>query len=268
MTESLERARKEATSLRLDCRKNVLDVARHLVEDYWNWVTVNSRDTVKRYEDTDVEIVVKLCILLCAEEYDLIFSTVPVGFLGNLETVTRNLCCDGRRGLERIEELGTILVSIGYFVQAPQKVISSFVSSEFAKQRVKFGNPTSAFEGILESGGTIRERKILSLNLPAKRNKSYSRHAMIQSGSEIGCGISNDLRKTRWELFCKYDLEIESRLSADYKTGTSINHSLIRATVEKRLEQVSRILNVFLSPSEFAPRAVKWLDHPVTQSAA
>src|ERR1035441_8755639 len=67
----------KSAALRFDELKDCLDSSGHVVKDCADWLSVNDRDFVKRYEKGDIEIVVNLRIGACAEQYAL---TIHLGF--------------------------------------------------------------------------------------------------------------------------------------------------------------------------------------------
>ena len=227
----------------------------HLAEDTNRWVAANNINTLDRYRQGDVCIVLDVLFRIGSEQHQFIFHRVPPGTGGSdvaqyeavktgralpansaptLAPSSRQFVLFGGYYLEnrppgRKGNQGEVLLGVAQLVHGPEDVIPSFVSVAAPKKRDDFRRQILAASGDL--GGPMRlvfsEGKCNMLAGFAFRGDGTSVPALIEGCPKIVNGIEQDTGQVGRERPTESDLMklVETVRSSYRRRKTMASHS-------------------------------------------
>ena len=121
-------------SLRFDSHQDALDFATKIVKDSKDFLATNDLDFAKRYKKSEIELVVEVCTRTESDEHHLVFRAIPdVGIWHIEEAGAANRSAKANAsGSDRDGDF--VFIGDAYFVECPEKVITSRVRLEPAKE--------------------------------------------------------------------------------------------------------------------------------------
>jgi hypothetical protein len=242
--------------LRFNTHKDALDFSAKSVEDSNNWLAVNNLDFVKRYKNTEIEIVLEFCFGAEGDKYHLVFCSVPNMGIGHLEeTSTANLSPNANEsGANRNDHF--MLVSIAYLVECPQEVIPSLVRLEPAKERLDLlGYILGPHQRICHLSDTTSEGEGSVFGAAAARSNSYRVPGIVESTPKVVHQVPGNVPNGIWERRGQLDLvNLMVRL-----LRVRFNNSCVWIDLSKLCDLPLKLDEVFFSPSEFTTRTLEWV---------
>jgi hypothetical protein len=234
-----------------------IDHARQIVHDGLNWLSINDRDFLKRYEEGEIQIVVKLRVGACVKEYDLVFCAIPDwievnGKSGPLhfDSLKQRAIAHGHQDL--------MLIGDAYLVECPEKVIASFVWLQSSQERVNLlrNISASAFQCVVE-GSAISSKGKVSFSRTAPVSGGNAVDSMVKRIPDITGSIADNLGK----FFGNGSDEFDFKLNVVGVLRVGFNNSLVWVTVVEGAKLDFEVRDVLLSPSQFAASALKDITH-------
>lgn len=243
----------ETAGLRFDSQEDALNFGRQCVEDSVRWFASNDLDCTKRYEKSEIELVVEFFPWVPSaygKKYHLLFYAVPNVIDGNtIEVSTSNAASNRELTPQHTSSEGSqdsVLISGTKLVQCGEHLIASWVRFERAKKRVNLLRDilASSPHVVFKSSGRSGHGKVSILGINNARRGSNSEHSVVEYGSKIRNSISGD----RSERIGNYSSEFDLASKLAEALSIRLEGSFVGLEVEEIVDSFAKIGDVFFSP--------------------
>ena|ERR1039458_209918 len=239
----------QTTALRFDSQQDALDFAAQGVEDSKHWLAAHNLDFVKRYENSEIEIVVEVHRGVEGQEHHLVFCSIPNVAIRHTEVTKTSNINAGADNSRIHRDQHFMLIRDAYFVECPEKVIASWVRLEAAKERVDLWRDIlGPAQSICHLTDTPSEREGSELWVNTTESDGDGIARVVESIPKILDDVSSDLGKGRWENFSQ--LELVNLMVGIIRVR--LHDSFVGTITTKVGDFPLKIGKVFLSPCNLA----------------
>lgn len=240
----------ETPGLRFDSQQDMLDHVGKQVEKWNRWLSLNTFNLVKRYENRKLDFVIRLCIGPERRYFDLLFGSVPDVFKGHTDQATASALEFGCNvpGSHYDGDQDSVIVSVAYLVQGPEGNIPSLVRLERPKERVNFLREIGPLHGVFKITGSSSEREVCMSRIERSSGDGDRVGGVVQGLPEVVGGVPGDLR----EILRKSPLELDLVYVLLRSIRVGINRSVAWVIRDEPVDFLCEFENVMLCPSQLS----------------
>jgi hypothetical protein len=251
----------DSSGLRFNSAQDALDFATNRVKEVQRRVLTNRLGFAERYNRGDFEICLCAAVGPNSEQYDLIFSGIPLAYD---EAAASNVACEDVGAPEHGYAGGNwnewphkpVLVDVVQLVEDPNKVIPSLMRLERHKERDNFirnifaSSPT--YDVRAEFVGTIGNWEVSVLGANRAGSDGTSVPGLVQGVSEVRNGVLGDVSNSPGDWFVKPEFK-------NFISGLTIYfvNKSVRVCLQEGSNFQIQICDMFLSPRQAVAGAIK-----------